>query len=263
MRKLIMSDNQVSIAVENIDISIPNRTLIKSLTLSIKYKEFIAILGQNGCGKSLTLHTLAGVRLPASGEVKLMNENITNKAKRDIAKNLALLTQDTEDIFPSTVFDSVLIGRHPHISTFNNESAEDILIARDALNQVGLLDLESRDITTLSGGERRRLSIAQVLTQQPKIFLLDEPTNHLDPQYQLEVLKLFKAKVNLGCSVITTMHDVNLAARYATQCLLIFGDGNWIFGNTSKILNEENLTKLYGIKIEKIETKKQIFFSAI
>ena len=263
MRKLIMSNNQVSIAVENIDISIPNRTLIEDLTLSIKYKEFIAILGQNGSGKSLTLHPLAGIRSPASGEIKLMKKNIAKKAKRDIAKNLALLTQDTEDIFPSTVFDSVLIGRHPHISAFNNESAEDILIADDALNQVGLLGLKHRDITTLSGGERRRLSIAQVITQQPRIFLLDEPTNHLDPQYQLEVLKLFKVKVKSGCSVIMTMHDVNLAARFATQCLLLFGDGNWIFGNTSEILNEENLTKLYGIKMEKIETKKQTFFIAI
>ena len=258
-----MSINQITISIKNIDISIPNRTLIKNLTMSVKSNEFMAILGQNGCGKSLTLHTLAGVRAPSSGNIKLMKEDIKTKPKREIAKNLALLTQDSEDIFTSTVFDSVLIGRHPHIGAFNNESAEDILIANDALKQVGLLELKNRDITTLSGGERRRLSIAQVLTQQPKIYLLDEPTNHLDPQYQLEVLKLFKAKVNLGCSVITTMHDVNLAARYATQCLLIFGDGNWIFGNTSKILNEENLTKLYGIKIEKIETKKQIFFSAI
>ena len=258
-----MSINQITISIKNIDISIPNRTLIKNLTMSVKSNEFMAILGQNGCGKSLTLHTLAGVRAPSSGNIKLMKEDIKTKPKREIAKNLALLTQDSEDIFTSTVFDSVLIGRHPHISAFNNESAEDILIANDALKQVGLLELKNRDITTLSGGERRRLSIAQVLTQQPNIYLLDEPTNHLDPQYQLEILKLFKNKVDLGCSILATMHDVNLAARYATQCLLIFGDGNWIFGNTSKILNEENLTKLYGIKIEKIETKKQIFFSAI
>lgn len=161
------------------------------------------------------------------------------------------------------MFDSVLIGRHPHIGAFNNESAEDILIANDALKQVGLLELKNRDITTLSGGERRRLSIAQVLTQQPKIYLLDEPTNHLDPQYQLEILKLFKNKVDSGYSILATMHDVNLAVRFATRCLLLFGDGSWLLGDTLDILNEKNLTKLYGIKMERIETKKQIFFSAV
>ena len=258
-----MSKNQITISIKNIDISIPNRTLIKNLTMSVKSNEFLAILGQNGCGKSLTLHTLAGVREPSSGNIKLMKEDIKTKPKREIAKNLALLTQDSEDIFTSTVFDTVLIGRHPHIGAFNNESAEDILIANDALKQVGLLELKNRDITTLSGGERRRLSIAQVLTQQPKIYLLDEPTNHLDPQYQLEILKLFKNKVDSGYSILATMHDVNLAVRFATRCLLLFGDGSWLLGDTLDILNEKNLTKLYGIKMERIETKKQIFFSAV
>jgi len=258
-----MSRNQVTISTQNIDISIPNRILVKNLTMAVKSNDFMAILGQNGCGKSLTLHTLAGVRAPSSGNIELMMENIETKSKREIAKNLALLTQDTEDIFPSTVFDSVLIGRHPHIGAFNNESAEDIFIANNALKQVGLLELKDRDITSLSGGERRRLSIAQVITQQPKIYLLDEPTNHLDPQYQLEILKLFKNKANAGNSILSTMHDVNLAVRFATRCLLLFGDGSWLLGDTLEILNEENLTKLYGIKMERIETEKQIFFSAI
>ena len=105
-----MSRNQVTISTQNIDISIPNRILVKNLTMAVKSNDFMAILGQNGCGKSLTLHTLAGVRAPSSGNIELMMENIETKSKREIAKNLALLTQDTEDIFPSTVFDSVLIG---------------------------------------------------------------------------------------------------------------------------------------------------------
>ena len=256
-----MSLRKTTFSIKNIDISIPNRTLIKDFSLTIESNNFLVILGKNGAGKSLSLHTFAGLRSAESGEILLNNNNINNLKRRDIAKTLALLPQNSEDIFPATVFDSVLIGRHPHISPFNKETMEDIKISLDALDKVGLLDLKNSNINILSGGERRRLSIAQVIAQNAKIYLLDEPTNHLDPLHQLAILNLFKKMADNNYIVMATMHDVNLAAKYASHCLLLYGDGSWDFGIKEKILNEENLTRLYNIPMQKIEVDNKIFFT--
>ena len=256
-----MSLRKTTFSIKNIDISIPNRTLIKDFSLTVESNNFLVILGKNGAGKSLSLHTFAGLRSAESGEILLNNNNINNLKRRDIAKTLALLPQNSEDIFPATVFDSVLIGRHPHISPFNKETMEDIKISLDALDKVGLLDLKNSNINILSGGERRRLSIAQVIAQNAKIYLLDEPTNHLDPLHQLAILNLFKQMADNNYIVMATMHDVNLAAKYASHCLLLYGDGSWDFGIKEKILNEENLTRLYNIPMQKIEVDNKIFFT--
>jgi len=114
----------------------------------------------------------------------------------------------------------------------------------------------------LSGGERRRLAIAQTLTQMPTIYLLDEPTNHLDPQHQLNVLRTFKKQAKSGATIIASLHDVNLAARYADKCLLLFGDGRWKLGPTNLVLSEESLTDLYTTPMEAIGWRDSQFFVA-
>src|SRR5690606_1880420 len=129
-----------------------------------------------------------------------------------------------------------LSGRHPHVPRLQWESPTDQQIADDCLRLMNLYELRTRDVATLSGGERRRLAVAQVLAQSPQIYLLDEPTNHLDPQHQLDVLNVFAARAANGDTVIASLHDVNLAARYATSCLLLFGDGRWRLGPVASIL---------------------------
>ena len=182
--------------------------------------------------------------------------------RQQIATRLALLPQYTEDIFPETVFDTVMIGRHPHIGRIRWESNADREIAMDALRQVDLGELASRDVNTLSGGERRRLAVAQVLTQSPDIYLLDEPTNHLDPQHQLDVLEIFSRKTREGKAVVASLHDVNLAARYADRCLLLYGDGRWDIGNANEMLTGEHLTELYATKMDTIPWRNMNLFIA-
>ena len=256
-----MNNSIQSIELKNVDISIPDRILVENLNISLRSKEFIAILGQNGCGKSLTLHTIAGLRKPSSGKIILEGDEMKDLTRKEIAKKLGLLTQDSDDVFPSTVFDSVLIGRHPHIGIFNNESNEDVQIAKKALDQVGLYELKHREVNSLSGGERRRLSIAQVIAQDPNIYLLDEPTNHLDPLHQLQILNIFHTVIKKKCTIIATMHDVNLIYRFADRCLLIFDNHNWLMGDKKDVLTEENLSELYKIKIQKNQIDQQIFFT--
>ena len=246
-----------------LDVAVSGHTLVRALSFQARAGEFIAVLGRNGVGKTLTLHTLAGLRPPAAGSVELDGRVLADWTGRERARRLALLPQTAEDPFPSTVFDTALIGRHPHLPFWQWEGAEDLARARAALAAVGLAELAPRDVTSLSGGERRRLEIATLLAQDAPLCLLDEPTNHLDPQHRNEVLELFRARTNAGGLVITALHDATLAARYADRVLLLLGEGRWLFGDTGSTLNAETLSDLYRVPIEELNSRgRRIFVSA-
>lgn len=250
------------LACKDLRVSVPGRVLVDKLDLDLQSGEMIAILGKNGAGKSMTLLTLAGLRAADSGRVLLGNENIFRSPRQLTAQRLALLPQVIDDIFPATVIDTALIGRHPHIGHFEWESTDDRNIAMQALQAVGLEALSDRDILTLSGGERRRLAIAQVLTQTPDVYLLDEPSNHLDPQHQLDALHVFREAADVGKGVIASLHDVNLAVRFADRCLLLFGDGRWEFGATGEILTEATLSELFATNMEAVSWRSRKLFVA-
>jgi len=247
---------------QGLTVEVAGRTLVERLTMDVAQGELIAVLGQNGSGKSLSLHTLAGLRTASAGTVKLHGQDVANEKRQQLAKHLALLPQHVDDIFPATVIDTALIGRHPHIGLLGWESPEDFEAARSALRAVDLEELSARDVLTLSGGERRRLAIAQVLTQAPDLYLLDEPTNHLDPQHQLDALRIFRQQADAGAAVVASLHDVNLAVRFADRCLLLFGDGRWSLGSTEEILDAERLSQLYSTPMEAVTWRDRELFVA-
>jgi iron complex transport system ATP-binding protein len=253
---------KISLSCKKVDISVPGRSLVQQLDIEIAGNEFLAVLGPNGVGKSLSLHALAGLRPPDGGHIELDGQQISSLSRQQVATRLALLPQYTEDVFPATVIDTVMIGRHPHIGRFQWETDLDREIARAALLEVDLNDMAHRDIGTLSGGERRRLAVAQVLTQEPAIYLLDEPTNHLDPQHQLDVLRIFKEKARGGAAIVASLHDVNLAARFADKCLLLYGDGRWVLGDCDTVLTTERLTELYATSMETVNWRDTNLFVA-
>jgi iron complex transport system ATP-binding protein len=221
------------------------RELVHGLSAGFKAGEVIVILGRNGSGKTLTLHTLAGLREPAEGVIWLDGVAMPQMRRRALALRLGLLPQDLEDAFVSTAMETVLIGRHPHLSLWQWESAQDERIAREALRAVDMEEFALRRSDTLSGGEQRRVAVAALLAQQPAIYLLDEPTNHLDPHHQLAVLTLFRGLADCGRTVITTLHDPTLAARFADRVLLLFGDGRWSLGPVGTTLTAASLSELY------------------
>lgn len=255
-------DGKTRFSCDNLRVSVPHRLLVDDLSIEISSGEMVAVLGQNGCGKSLTMHSLAGLRISETANIMLNGNNLATTRRKDIARQLALLPQHVDDIFPATVLDTAMIGRHPHIGRLNWESEKDFAIAKAALASVGLAGLADRDVLTLSGGERRRLAIAQVLTQDPDVYLLDEPTNHLDPQHQLDALQLFRNKANEGATVLASLHDVNLAVRYANRCLLLYGDGRWELGMTDDILDSYRLSELYGTPMEAVAWRSLKLFVA-
>ncbi len=231
-------------------VKIADKNVCNGLNLDIRPGQRWAMLGINGVGKTTLLHTLAGLREPTSGEVQLNGQPIQPLPRRQVAQHLGLLLQEEGDAFPGTVLETALSGRHPHLGRWQWESASDIARAEQALAQVGLRGLEDRQTQTLSGGERRRLSLATLLTQNPQLFLLDEPTNHLDPHQQITLLKLLTAEMrngeNVAKGLLMILHDVNLASRFCDHALLLFGDGEILHGETKAVLTAENLERLYG-----------------
>ncbi len=235
------------LACRDLTLAVPGRTLCRDLSFDVRAGDRWVIVGRNGAGKTTLLQTLAGLRPPAAGVVALAGENIRDCAPRRRAQRLGFLPQDTFDAFPSTALEIALGGRHPYIPRWRPESMADVQQARDALAAVGMADAAARDVQTLSGGERRRVALAMLLAQDPEVMLLDEPTNHLDIAHEVRSLELLRATGarSRGRAVVMALHDLTLAARYATHAVLLGGDAAEA-GPAADLLDAGRLSVLYG-----------------
>ncbi len=242
------------LAARALDLAVGRRLLCGKLDLEIRSGECWAILGGNGVGKSTLLHTLAGLRPAQGGQVLLRGDDIAGLRRREVARRLGLLPQDSIDPFPSSVLETALIGRHPYLGRWDGETEADRALARGALAAMALEGFEARRTDTLSGGERRRLAMATLLTQDPPLMLLDEPTNHLDLHQQITLLQRLRALADGGRGVLMALHDLNLAARFCDHVLLLFGNGEWQGGSAAALLTPDLLTRLYGHPIETLHS---------
>ena len=241
------------LTAERLSVRIAERWVCRDLDLAVDPGTRLGVLGCNGAGKTTLLHTLAGLRRPESGRVLLDGVPLAELPRRRIAQRLGLLMQQPEDGLPATVLETALIGRHPHLDFWRWESHADVAIARRALKAVGLDGLEQRAQTTLSGGERRRLDIATVLAQDPGLFLLDEPAHQLDLHHQFALLELLRRHTELeGRSVVLSLHDINLAARFCSGILMLFGDSEVLQGTAAEVLTPANLTRLYRTEVRSL-----------
>ena len=249
------------LSLQGLRVEIAGKTVCRELDIDLPVGRVIGMLGGNGVGKTTLLHTIAGLRAAEEGTLFLNGQNFADLGRRQVAQQLGLLMQDQDDPFPATVLETCLIGRHPHIGFWQWESPRDIDIARKALAITGMTSLEQRDVHELSGGERRRLAIATVLAQDTQIFLLDEPVDHLDIFHQVNLLAHFK---HLALSeqrlVLMSLHDVNMAARFCDEVILMFGNGELLHGETYKVLTTKNLERLYHLPMRMIVTEDALFF---
>jgi iron complex transport system ATP-binding protein len=236
----------------DLGIRVPGRELLCGFKAAIRPHTVLAVLGRNGAGKSSLLHVLAGLAPPATGNVRLGGIPLADWPRRDLARCIGLLAQASEDPFPGTALQAALVGRHPHLDFWQWEGEADRAATLECMAAMDLAGLEARDVTTLSGGERRRLAIATVLAQDPDVFVLDEPIQQLDPQHQLGVLRRFRALADDGRSVVLSLHDAGLAARFADEALLLFGDGRWLHGPVGEVLDAATVGGLYGIDVREL-----------
>lgn len=251
----------MTLTVTALDISMGTRWLCRQLNFSLAPGERMAILGRNGAGKSTLLLTLAGLRPIEQGQVLLNSQPLLAIAPMVLARLRGYCPQQQHDAFASSVLETALIGRHPHLGRWDWEGRNDEAIAHAALAEVGLSALASRQVHTLSGGERQRLALATLLVQSPQLYLLDEPLTHLDLNHAIAMLALFAARTQAQqATMVTVLHDPNLARRYCQRALLLFDDGEWLEGPSEEVLTTDHLSRLYGYPLQALSAEEQPWF---
>jgi len=244
-----------SLVCQSLDVSIAGKNICSKLDLDLAPGQFWGLLGPNGIGKTTLLKCMAGLTVPDSGIVLLENQAIDKLPRRAIARLLGMLQQHTVYVFDASVLETAMTGRHPHLGYWEREGPRDKQKALDAIRAVDLEGFEARSVTGLSGGEARRLAFASLIVQEPAILLLDEPTNHLDMKHQIRIMNHVEVQVaTQQRSAMIALHDVNLAARYCSHVLMLFGEGDWQAGPVDELLDQENLEKLYQCPVESVQT---------
>jgi iron complex transport system ATP-binding protein len=232
----------------NLHYTIGDRPILVGVDFALREGELVGLIGPNGAGKSTLLKVISGLWPGAKGEISLMGRALGRYGAREIAQLVAHVPQSTQLDFPFTAREVVLMGRSPHLSRFQMESARDRAIAERALHATHAQHLGDRLVTTLSGGERQRVVIARALAQEPRVLLLDEPTSNLDVRHQLDVLALAREQAHAhGLGVVAAVHDLSQAARFCDRLVLMVGGSVIADGEPEAVLAPERLRHAFGI----------------
>ncbi|MGW0507124.1 ABC transporter ATP-binding protein [Micromonospora sp. NPDC003241] len=224
--------------------------VIDGVSVTARPGRVLGLIGPNGSGKTTLLRLLYGALRSRTGQVTVDGDTLSTLPAREAARRLAVVVQETGGETALTVAELVLLGRGPHLSTFQRAGRADHEIAADCLSRVGATHLSGRAFAQLSGGERQRVLIARALAQQATHLLLDEPTNHLDIRYQHEILHLVRTLDT--CSVVV-LHDLNLAAHYCDDLVLLGAGGVAATGTVDEVLDPAVLEPVYGIGIRRLD----------
>jgi iron complex transport system ATP-binding protein len=239
----------VRIEAEGVGFRYDNEPALEDVSLRVEPGEVVGLLGPNGSGKSTFVKILSGVLSPYEGSVRVDGTEVRTARRRDLAAKIAVVPQETTFSFPFTVLQTVLMGRHPHLAGLAFETHRDVELARVALDRCGARPFESRSIHELSSGERQRVVFARALAQEPRALLLDEPASFLDIRHQTELYDLVRDLAAEGTTVLTVLHDLNLAAEYCDRIYLLREGRVAAAGPTDEVLTYSNLTRVYETEV--------------
>ncbi|MGI5415436.1 ABC transporter ATP-binding protein [Actinomadura luteofluorescens] len=245
-------DGGARLAARDVAVGYGGRTVLDGLDVRIPSGVITTIIGPNGCGKSTLLRTLARLLRPDSGSVVLDGADIAGLRTRDVARKLGLLPQAPVAPEGLTVADLVARGRHPHQSWLRQWSSDDADVVERALAMTGVSDLAGRPVDTLSGGQRQRVWISMILAQGTDLLLLDEPTTYLDLAYAVDVLDLVDDLHEAGRTVVMVLHDLNLAARYSDNLVVMRAGRILAQGHPRDVITAELLDEAFGLRAEVI-----------
>jgi iron complex transport system ATP-binding protein len=238
---------KTAIRTNSLSHSFGNRPVLKDLTFTVTEGDFFIIIGPNGSGKTTLMRSIAGILKSQSGQIEIFDRRMSSYKRKEFARSIAFVPQGLPGDFPFTVAELVLMGRAPYNSTLGIETDKDHFISQQAMNFTQVAQLADRKLDQLSGGEQQRVFIARAICQEPKMLLLDEPTASLDLAHQVRIMDLMeRLKTEKGVTVVMVSHDINLAAMYADQLLLMRNGQRVQMGSPHQILNFETLEKAYG-----------------
>ena len=227
--------------------------VLKNVSLTIESGEVLGILGPNGSGKSTLLKILMRILVPQQGTIEWFGQPLDAFSQADIARHVAFVPQETQQAFPFTINEMVLMGRYPHHGRtwgLGWEGSHDRAVAMQAMRDLDVAHLGTRLITDVSGGERQRAVIARALAQEPEVLLLDEPTAFLDLHHQLDIARIIR-RLNRerGLTVVLVSHDLNLASQYCDRLLLLREGEIVTVGSPEEVIAAASLEPVYGCSV--------------
>lgn len=256
--------NETILQIDNLTVSYKEKKVIDSINLDITKGKVYSIIGPNGCGKTTLMRTMSRGIKPKSGQVLLYGKSIFKIKTKNVAKKIAVLSQNNNTISDVTVRQLIGYGRFAHKEWWKGID-DDNEIVDWAINKTNLMDFENRKINTLSGGERQRAWIAMSIAQKPEVLLLDEPTTYLDISHQLEIMELI-SRLNKedGITIVMVLHDINHAARYSDELIVIKDQKIFEKGDPWTILGGNVLKDVFKVEAEistDKDTNKPIFYA--
>ncbi|MEZ6005470.1 MAG: ABC transporter ATP-binding protein [Planctomycetota bacterium] len=225
------------------------RTVLHGVSIEVREGELLGLIGPNGSGKSTLLRCLYGEDTPASGTVTLGDRSLVQYSRRQIAHVIGVVPQRSSVAFPVSVRHFVALGRFAHLPRLAGPTKADLAVVDGALEEMGLMTIAERPVDRISGGEFRRVLIAQALAQQPRLLLFDEPVQQLDLLHQLEVMEFARAFSHRpGNSGLIVLHDLGLAARYCDRLAVLHGGRLVAEGNPMDVLTPDLLRTVWGVE---------------
>jgi len=237
-----------ALAAEALTVVVEERTLLDRVTLSVMPGEMLAVLGPNGAGKSTLLAALAGLRVPTSGHVTLNGRTLETCRPRDLAAARAYLPQNGALDWPLTVERVVALGRLPLAGLWGEATAQVDEAVDRALDAMDARGLRGRIATTLSGGELARVLLARAIVAEPTVLIADEPLAGLDPRHQLDALARLKRMADDGRAVVLALHDLDLAARFATRVVLLSQGKRIADGSPAETLTPGRIAEAFAVR---------------
>ena len=239
----------VKLKIKDVEFSYASVPILKDVCIELAASEMLGVVGPNGAGKSTLLRCIDRILKPQRGSILLDEREIKEMSRMELARKMGYIPQSSAQVFPATVFDTVLMGRRPHIGWRSSE--KDMKKVLETLQLLNIKSFAMRDINELSGGQQQKVFIARALTQEPDVLLLDEPTSNLDIKHQLEVMDIIKNIVReKGIAAIMAIHDLNLASRYADRIVMMNGGEIFDAGDAAAVLTPENIKHVYDVEVE-------------
>jgi iron complex transport system ATP-binding protein len=224
--------------------------VLSDVSLSLSRGEVLVVIGPNGAGKSTLVRVLSGVLAPTSGSVRLFGDDVASLSRRQVARRLAVVSQTSEVPRGFRAEDVVMMGRTPHQRALHVPTREDWEIVRWALERAHVVDLRSRRVEELSGGEQKLVALARALAQRPDVLLLDEASAFLDPQHAIAFHELVVSEAkDRGVACVAVGHDLNLAATYADRVLLLKQGRVGLVGTVDEVMTAPHLRSAFGVEL--------------